>query len=36
MSHGYPGLNHINVRVPEGLAAGSATSVRLNSERDTG
>jgi hypothetical protein len=27
---GYPGLNQINVRIPEGLAAGSATSVRLN------
>jgi uncharacterized protein (TIGR03437 family) len=27
---GYPGLNQISVRVPEGLAAGSATSVRLN------
>jgi uncharacterized protein (TIGR03437 family) len=26
---GYPGLNQINVRIPEGLAAGSATSVRL-------
>jgi hypothetical protein len=27
---GYPGLKQINVRVPEGLAAGSATSFRLN------
>ena len=27
---GYPGLNQINVRVPEGLGAGSAATVRLN------
>lgn len=27
---GYPGLNQINVRVPEDIAGGSSTSVRLN------
>jgi uncharacterized protein (TIGR03437 family) len=27
---GYPGLNQINVRVPAGISAGSAASVRLD------